>query len=44
MNTEMKELNLNEMEQACGGGAVHACAKKKLFNKVSKWLEHLLFD
>ena len=44
MNTNIKELNLNEMELACGGGAVHACAKKKLFNKVFKWLEDLLFD
>ena len=44
MNTNMKELKLNDMEKVYGGGAVHATAKKKLWNKLGKLIEHWLFD
>ena len=38
MKTEMIELTLNEMDLIAAGGAVHQCAKKKLFNKVVRWV------
>ena len=39
MNTNMKELNLNEMEKVIGCGAVHAAARRKLRKKIVKWIE-----
>ncbi|MBR6316087.1 MAG: hypothetical protein IKR58_03695 [Lachnospiraceae bacterium] len=33
-----RELSMDELEQVCGGGAVHTAAKKKLFGKIFDWI------
>ena len=38
MNTNMMELNMNEMEQVIGGGAVHQAARKKIKKTIEGWI------
>ena len=38
MNNNMMELNMNEMEQVIGGGAVHMVAKKKYQKMVKNFV------
>ena len=33
-----RELSMDELEQVCGGGAVHSAARKKLFKKIVDWV------
>ena len=34
----MKEINMNELEQVVGGGACHRAAKRKGLKKLVDWI------
>ncbi len=38
MNTSMKELNMNDMELASGGGSCLGAAVKKLVSMTGDWI------
>lgn len=38
MNTKVKALTVEEMNNAAGGGAVHNAARKKITDKIVKWI------
>ena len=33
-----RELSMDELEQVCGGGAVHHAAKRKALGKLIDWI------
>ena len=38
MNTKVKALTVEEMNTVVGGGAVHNAARKKITDKIVKWI------
>ena len=38
MNTKVKALTIEEMNTVVGGGAVHNAARKKITDKIVKWI------